>query len=210
MNGDDKANGYSAVLDNASIPIVGDPQTVNNTYIQQLTMSAKAAIDKAAEMGVTDPKRVGVAGHSYGGFMTANLLAHTDLFRAGIARSGAYNRTLTPFGFQNERRTLWEADETYLQMSPFMFADQIKEPVLLIHGEKDDNSGTFPIQSERMYQALRGNGGLVRYVTLPHEAHSYAARESLEHTLYEMITWFDKHVKNAPARGAATSDGRQN
>jgi len=188
--------GY-AVLDNASIPIVGDPQTVNNTYIQQLTTSAKAAIDKAVELGVTDPKRVGVAGHSYGGFMTANLLAHTDLFRAGIARSGAYNRTLTPFGFQNERRTLWEADETYLQMSPFMFADQIKEPVLLIHGEKDDNSGTFPIQSERMYQALRGNGGLVRYVTLPHEAHSYAARESIEHVLYEQITWFEKYVKDA-------------
>jgi dipeptidyl aminopeptidase/acylaminoacyl peptidase len=188
--------GY-AVLDNASIPIVGDPQTVNNTYIQQLTMSAKAAIDKAAEMGVTDPGRVGIAGHSYGGFMTANLLAHTDLFRAGIARSAAYNRTLTPFGFQNERRTLWEADETYLQMSPFMFADQIKEPVLLIHGEKDDNSGTFPIQSERMYQALRGNGAIARYVTLPHEAHGYAARESIEHVLYEQIMWFERYVKDA-------------
>jgi dipeptidyl aminopeptidase/acylaminoacyl peptidase len=193
--------GY-AVLDNASIPIVGDPQTVNNTYVQQLTMSAKAAIDKAVEMKVTDPNRVGVAGHSYGAFMTANLLAHTDLFRAGIARSGAYNRTLTPFGFQNERRTLWEADETYLQMSPFMFADQIKEPILLIHGEQDDNSGTFPIQSERMYQALRGNGGTVRYVTLPHEGHGYAARESVEHVLYEQLQWFEKYVRDAGSRSA--------
>jgi dipeptidyl aminopeptidase/acylaminoacyl peptidase len=198
--------GY-AVLDDASIPIIGDPQTVNNTYVQQLTASAKAAIDKAAEMGVTDPNRVGVAGHSYGAFMTANLLAQTDLFRAGIARSGAYNRTLTPFGFQNERRTLWEADETYLQMSPFMFADQIKEPILLIHGEADDNSGTFPIQSERMYQALRGNGATVRYVTLPHEAHGYAARESIEHVLYEQLAWFEKYVKDAGPRAAAA--GRQ-
>jgi dipeptidyl aminopeptidase/acylaminoacyl peptidase len=188
--------GY-AVLDNASIPIIGDPQTVNNTYVQQLTMSAKAAIDKAVEMKVADRNRVGVAGHSYGAFMTANLLAHTDLFRAGIARSGAYNRTLTPFGFQSERRTLWEADETYLQMSPFMFADQIKEPILLIHGEEDDNSGTFPIQSERLYQAVRGNGGTVRYVTLPHEAHGYAARETIEHVLYEQLTWFEKYVRDA-------------
>jgi dipeptidyl aminopeptidase/acylaminoacyl peptidase len=193
--------GY-AVLDNASIPIIGDPQTVNNTYVQQLTMSAKAAIDKAVEMKVTDPNRVGVAGHSYGAFMTANLLAHTDLFRAGIARSGAYNRTLTPFGFQSERRTLWEADETYLQMSPFMFADQIKEPILLIHGEQDDNSGTFPIQSERMYQALRGNGATVRYVTLPHEGHGYAARESVEHVLYEQLQWFEKYVRDAGSRSA--------
>jgi dipeptidyl aminopeptidase/acylaminoacyl peptidase len=193
--------GY-AVLDNASIPIIGDPQTVNNTYVQQLTMSAKAAIDKAVEMKVTDPNRVGVAGHSYGAFMTANLLAHTDLFRAGIARSGAYNRTLTPFGFQNERRTLWEADETYLQMSPFMFADQIKEPILLIHGEQDDNSGTFPIQSERMYQALRGNGGTVRYLTLPHEGHGYAARESVEHVLYEQLQWFEKYVRDAGSQSA--------
>jgi dipeptidyl aminopeptidase/acylaminoacyl peptidase len=191
--------GY-AVLDNASIPIIGDPQTVNNTYVQQLTMSAKAAIDKAVEMKVTDPNRVGVAGHSYGAFMTANLLAHTDLFRAGIARSGAYNRTLTPFGFQNERRTLWEADESYLQMSPFMFADQIKEPVLLIHGEQDENSGTFPIQSERMYQALRGNGGAVRYVTLPHEGHGYAARESIEHVLHEQLQWFERYVRDAGVR----------
>jgi dipeptidyl aminopeptidase/acylaminoacyl peptidase len=188
--------GY-AVLDDASMPVVGDPETVNNTYVEQITADAQAAIDKAVELGVTDPKRVGVGGHSYGAFMTANLLAHCDLFRAGIARSGAYNRTLTPFGFQSERRTLWEAPATYVKMSPFMFANQLKEPILLIHGEADNNSGTFPIQSERMYQALRGNGGNVRYVVLPHESHGYSARESVEHTLYEMIAWFDKHVKNA-------------
>ncbi|MCA1633393.1 MAG: prolyl oligopeptidase family serine peptidase [Acidobacteria bacterium] len=191
--------GY-AVLDNATMPIVGDPETMNNTYVEQITSSAKAAIDKAAEMGVTDPERVGVGGHSYGAFMTANLLAHTDLFRAGIARSGAYNRTLTPFGFQSERRTIWEAPEIYIKVSPFMNAHKINEPLLLIHGEADNNSGTFPVQSERMYQAMRGTGGTVRYVTLPLEAHGYAARESTEHTLFEMISWFDKHVKSAPPR----------
>lgn len=188
--------GY-AVLNNATIPIVGDPETVNNTYVEQLVAGAKAAIDKAAEMGVTDPKRVGVSGHSYGGFMTANLLAHSDLFRTGVARSGAYNRTLTPFGFQSERRTFWEARDTYMKMSPFTYADKIGEPILLIHGEADNNSGTFPVQSERLYQAIRGNGGTVRLVMLPHESHGYAAKESIEHTLWEMITWFDKYVKNA-------------
>ncbi len=196
--------GY-AILDNAAMPVIGDPDTVNNTYIEQVVSDAKAAIDKAVEIGVTDPDRVGVGGHSYGAFMTANLLAHSNLFRAGIARSGAYNRTLTPFGFQSERRTLWQAPDVYLQMSPFMHADKIKRPILLIHGEADDNQGTFPIQSERMYQAIRGNGGTVRYVTLPFEAHGYTARESVEHTLWEMIGWFDKYVKNV---GALTSSTR--
>jgi dipeptidyl aminopeptidase/acylaminoacyl peptidase len=196
--------GY-AILDNAAMPVVGSPQKVNDTYVEQIVMNAKAAIDKAAQLGVTDPERVGVGGHSYGAFMTANLLAHCDLFRAGIARSGAYNRTLTPFGFQNERRTLWQAPELYLKMSPFLYANKINEPILLIHGEADNNSGTFPIQSERMYQAIRGNKGTVRYVTLPHESHSYTARESVEHTLWEMLTWFDKYVKNAPPRPQAAS-----
>jgi dipeptidyl aminopeptidase/acylaminoacyl peptidase len=200
--------GY-AVLDNATMPVVGTPETVNNTYVEQIVMSAKAAIDKAVEMGVTDPDRVGVGGHSYGAFMTANLLAHSDLFRAGIARSGAYNRTLTPFGFQNERRTIWEAPDLYLKVSPFMFASKINEPLLMIHGEADDNTGTFPIQSERMYQALKGNGATVRLVMLPHEAHGYAGRESIEHVLYEMISWFDKYVKNAPARNKEATDERR-
>ncbi|HEX6043299.1 MAG TPA: prolyl oligopeptidase family serine peptidase [Pyrinomonadaceae bacterium] len=200
--------GY-AVLDNATMPVVGTPETVNNTYIEQITMSAKAAIDKATELGVTDPERVGVGGHSYGAFMTANLLAHTDLFRAGIARSGAYNRTLTPFGFQNERRTLWEAPDLYLKVSPFMYATKIKEPMLMIHGEADDNMGTFPIQSERMYQALKGSGATVRLVMLPHEAHGYAGRESIEHVLYEMISWFDKYVKNATPRNRDTTTSAQ-
>ena len=196
--------GY-AVLDSATMPVVGNPETVNNTYVEQIVMSAKAAIDKATEMGVTDPNRVGVGGHSYGAFMTANLLAHCDLFRAGIARSGAYNRSLTPFGFQSERRTFWEAPEMYIKVSPFVFANKIKDPILLIHGEADDNQGTFPIQSERMYQAIRGNGGTVRYVTLPLEAHGYAGRETIEHVLYEMIGWFDKYVKNAPPRKQQTA-----
>jgi dipeptidyl aminopeptidase/acylaminoacyl peptidase len=196
--------GY-AILDNAAMPVVGDPDTVNDTYIDQIVMDAKAAIDKASEMGVTDPDRVGVGGHSYGAFMTANLLAHSDLFRAGIARSGAYNRTLTPFGFQSERRTLWQAPELYLKMSPFMYANQIKQPILLIHGEADNNTGTFPVQSERMYQAIRGNGGTVRFVFLPDEAHGYSGRESVEHTLYEMVSWFDKYVKNAEPRVKAAA-----
>jgi dipeptidyl aminopeptidase/acylaminoacyl peptidase len=189
--------GY-AVLDGATMPVIGDPETVNNTYIEQIVSSARAAIDKAVELGVTDRNRVGVGGHSYGAFMTANLLAHSDLFQAGIARSGAYNRTLTPFGFQSERRTLWQARDMYQKVSPFLYADRIKKPLLLIHGEADDNPGTFPIQSERLYQAIRGNGGTVRFVSLPAEAHGYQARESIEHTLYEMIAWFDRYVKNAP------------
>jgi dipeptidyl aminopeptidase/acylaminoacyl peptidase len=191
--------GY-AVLDNVTMPVVGTPEKVNDTYVDQIVMSAQAAIDKAVEMGVTDRDRVGVGGHSYGAFMTANLLAHSDLFRAGIARSGAYNRTLTPFGFQSERRTIWEAPKMYLDVSPFMYADKINEPLLMTHGEADDNTGTFPIQSERMYQAIRGNGGTVRLVMLPLEAHGYSARETTEHVLYEMINWFDKYVKHAPPR----------
>ncbi|HKQ72853.1 MAG TPA: prolyl oligopeptidase family serine peptidase [Blastocatellia bacterium] len=186
--------GY-AVLDDASMPVIAPVEKMNDTYIEQVVASAEAAIDKAVEMGVTDRSRVGVGGHSYGAFMTANLLAHSDLFKAGIARSGAYNRTLTPFGFQSERRTFWEAPEMYFKVSPFMSANKLKEPILLIHGEADNNSGTHPIQSDRLYQALKGNGGNVRYVTLPLEAHGYAARESIEHTLWEMITWMDKYVK---------------
>ena len=194
--------GY-AVLDNATMPVIGDPETMNNTYVEQVVASAKAAVDKALEMGVTDPNRVGVGGHSYGAFMTANLLAHSNLFKAGVARSGAYNRTLTPFGFQSERRTFWEAPDMYLKISPFAFADKIKAPILLIHGEADDNTGTFPIQSERMYQAIKGNGGTVRYVTLPYEAHGYLGLESVEHVQWEMLQWFDKYVKNAPAAAAS-------
>lgn len=188
--------GY-AVLDDATMPVVGDPLTVNDTFVKQIVDSAKAAIDKGAELGVVDRDRVGVGGHSYGAFMTANLLAHSDVFRAGIARSGAYNRTLTPFGFQSERRTFWEAPELYAKVSPFFAANKINEPILLIHGEADNNQGTFPIQSERMFAAIRGNGGTARLVMLPLESHGYSAKESIEHTLFEMIDWFDKHVKSA-------------
>lgn len=187
-------HGY-AILDNAAMPVIGDPETVNNTYVQQIVMDAKAAIDKAVEMGVVDRDRVGVGGHSYGAFMTANLLAHSDLFHAGAAESGAYNRTLTPFGFQTERRTYWEAQDVYLRMSPFMIADKIKTPLLLIHGEADNNTGTFPIQSERLYQAIRGNGGTARLVMLPLESHGYGGRESVEHVLWEELNWFDRYLK---------------
>lgn len=187
--------GY-AILDNTSLPVIGDPDVVNNTFVDQIVSGAQSAIDKAVEMGVTDRNRVGVGGHSYGAFMTANLLAHSHLFRAGVAMSGAYNRTLTPFGFQEEQRTFWQARDTYVNMSPFAFADKLRTPILLVHGMADDNSGTFPIQSERMYQALRGNGNNVRYVQLPYEAHGYQAVESVEHVLWEMIAWFDKYVKD--------------
>jgi dipeptidyl aminopeptidase/acylaminoacyl peptidase len=188
--------GY-AVMDEVSMPIVGKPESANDTFIDQLVSTAEAAIDKACEVGPVDRTRIGVGGHSYGAFMTANLIAHCDLFRAGIARSGAYNRTLTPFGFQNERRTFWEAPDVYGKMSPFNNAQKVNEPLLMIHGQADSNPGTFPVQSERMYQAVRGNGGTVRLVLLPHEDHGYSARESIGHVLAEQIEWFDTHVKNA-------------
>ncbi len=189
-------NGY-AVMDNVSMPIVGTPETKNDTFVKQIVDASKAAIDKAVEMGVVDRDRIGVGGHSYGAFMTANLLAHSDMFRAGIARSGAYNRTLTPFGFQDEQRNFWEATKIYTDVSPFFYANKINEPILLIHGEADNNQGTYPIQSERLYAAISGNGGTARLVMLPLESHGYAARESTEHTLYEMAEWMDKYVKNA-------------
>lgn len=187
--------GY-AILNNTSIPIVGEGDAQpNDTYVQQLVASAEAAIDYAASLGVVDRTRVAVGGHSYGAFMTANLLAHSDLFKAGIARSGAYNRTLTPFGFQAEERTYWEAPDVYFQMSPFSFADKIREPLLLIHGEADNNSGTFPVQSERFYNALKGHGATARFVLLPYESHGYQAKESILHMLWEMDQWLEKYVK---------------
>jgi dipeptidyl aminopeptidase/acylaminoacyl peptidase len=192
--------GY-AVLDNTEMPIVsvGDKEP-NDNFIEQLQMNAEAAINKVAEMGIGDPNRVAVGGHSYGAFMTANLLAHTNLFKAGIARSGAYNRTLTPFGFQNEERTYWQAPEVYDRMSPFMYADKIKTPLLMIHGEADNNSGTFPIQSERLYNAIKGHGGTVRFVLLPYESHGYAAKENILHLLWEQDQWLEKWVKNGGAK----------
>jgi len=194
-------SGY-AILDNPTMPIVGPGETANDHYVEQLVSSADAAIDKVVEMGVGDRDRIGVGGHSYGAFMTANLLAHSRLFRAGFAESGAYNRSLTPFGFQSERRTFWEVPDLYAKMSPFWYANNVKDPILLMHGEADDNSGTFPIQSERFYMALKGQGATVRYVTLPFEAHGYAGRETLLHILAERISWFDKYVKNAPPRSS--------
>lgn len=190
--------GY-AVMDNASMPVVGDPETVNDTFVTQIVANARAAIEKADSMGVADPTRVAVGGHSYGAFMTANLLAHCPpgMFKAGLARSGAYNRTLTPFGFQSERRSFWEAPEVYMNLSPFTHADKIKTPLLMIHGQLDNNSGTFPMQSERLFQAIKGTGGTARLVMLPYESHGYAARESVMHVLAETIEWFDRYVRNA-------------
>jgi dipeptidyl aminopeptidase/acylaminoacyl peptidase len=195
--------GY-AVLENATIPIVGEGNAEpNDTYVEQLVASAKAAIDEGVRLGSVDRNRVAVMGHSYGAFMTANLLAHSDLFKAGIARSGAYNRTLTPFGFQNEDRTYWQAPEVYYKMSPFSYADKIKTPILLIHGEADNNTGTFPMQSERLFSAIKGAGGTVRFVLLPLESHGYAGRESVLHMFWEMNNWMNTYVKNAPSTASA-------
>jgi dipeptidyl aminopeptidase/acylaminoacyl peptidase len=189
--------GY-AVLADATMPVIGDPETMNDTYLEQITAAARAHIQALDEAGIIDPARVAVAGHSYGGFMTANLLAHTDLFAAGIARSGAYNRTLTPFGFQTERRSFWEAPTVYDQVSPFRYADRISAPLLLIHGAQDANSGTYPIQSQRLFDAIRGNGGTARLVVLPHESHAYLARESVLHVLAEQFSWLERWLGGAP------------
>ncbi len=189
--------GY-AVLHSPTMPIIGEgEQKPNDTYIEQLVTSAEAAVDYLVARGVSDRNRLAISGHSYGAFTAANLLAHSDLFQAGIARSGAYNRSLTPFGFQGEDRTFWDAPETYTQMSPFFAADQINEPLLLIHGADDSNSGTFPMQTERLYEAIRGLGGTARYVSLPMEGHSYRSREAVGHVLWEMVQWLDQHVKGA-------------
>jgi dipeptidyl aminopeptidase/acylaminoacyl peptidase len=193
--------GY-AVLYNAAMPVVGPTRTAYDTFIQQITANSKAAIDKAVALGVTDRDRVGIIGHSHGALMAANLLAWTDLFRAGVARSGAYNHTLRPFGFQNERRTLYQARKTYLKLSPLINADRIDEPLLLIHGEIDANPGTVTLQSRKLFDALRGLGARARLVILPFESHGYRARESTEHVLYETVTWLDRYLKNAPPRRA--------
>lgn len=194
-----------AVMEGATMPIIGEGnEEPNDSYIGQLVASAQAAVDEAVRRGVADRERVAIGGHSYGAFMTANLLAHSDIFRAGIARSGAYNRTLTPFGFQSEQRTFWQAPEIYFAMSPFMHAHKINEPILLTHGIADNNSGTFPIQSRRLYHALKGHGAIARLVMFPHESHGFRARASVLHTLWEMNEWLDKHVKHAEAREATT------
>ncbi|MDQ4079866.1 MAG: prolyl oligopeptidase family serine peptidase, partial [Gemmatimonadota bacterium] len=194
--------GYG-VLDDPAMPIVGEGTAQpNDTYIEQLVAGAKAAVDEIVRRGVADRDRIAIGGHSYGAFMTANLLAHSDLFRTGIARSGAYNRTLTPFGFQAEERDFWKAQDTYMKMSPFTYAHQINEPVLMIHGEADNNSGTFPVQSERMFAAIKGNGGVARFVLLPAESHGYRARESVGHVLWEMVTWLDRYVKDGKKTAA--------
>lgn len=187
-----------AVVENATMPIVGEGDAnPNDTFVEQLIMSAEAVLDELQQRGVGDPDRAAIGGHSYGAFMTANLLAHSRIFRAGIARSGAYNRTLTPFGFQAEPRNYWDASEIYLSMSPFMHADGIKDPILFIHGAEDNNSGTFPMQSERMYAAVSGLGGVARLVMLPEESHGYRSRESVLHMLYEQSEWIERYVKNA-------------
>ncbi len=197
--------GY-AILDNPAFPIVGEGKAQpNDTYVKQLVADASAAVDELVRRGVGDRDRMAVGGHSYGAFMTANLLAHSRLFRAGIARSGAYNRSLTPFGFQSEERNFWEATSTYVEMSPFMHAGTVDNPILLVHGMEDDNSGTYPIQSERFFAALEGLGKTVRLVRLPHEAHGYRARESILHMLWEIDCWLETNVKNAPPRVAASA-----
>ena len=197
--------GY-AVLDDPQMPIVGEgDQEPNDTFREQLVAGAEAAVAEVIRRGVAKAGHIAVGGHSYGAFMTAHLLAHTDLFAAGIARSGAYNRTLTPFGFQSEQRTLWQAPQIYAEISPFMHADKVDEPLLLIHGEADNNPGTFPMQSERFYNALKGHGATTRLVTLPLESHGYRARESILHVLWETHRWLEKYVAVDVAQDAGDS-----
>ena len=187
--------GY-AVLDDAAFPIIGEGKAEpNDTFIPQLLANGKAAIDAVDQLGYIDRKKVAVGGHSYGAFMTANLLTHGDDFACGVARSGAYNRTLTPFGFQSEQRNYWDVPEVYNTMSPFMHADQMKKPLLLIHGDADNNPGTFTLQTERYFQALKNLGAPVRMVLLPKESHGYAAKESILHTLWEQEQFLDKCLK---------------
>ncbi len=188
--------GY-AVVDMADMPIIGEgDEEPNDTFVEQLILNSEALIDHMVAAGIADRDRFGIGGHSYGAFMTANLLAHSDLFAAGIARSGAYNRTLTPFGFQSESRTYWKAKEVYDRMSPFTYADKIKLPLLITHGIDDENSGTFPVQSERLYAAIKGNGGTVRLVMFPHEFHGFRTRQSILHIFWEQDQWLEKYVKN--------------
>jgi dipeptidyl aminopeptidase/acylaminoacyl peptidase len=191
--------GY-VVLDDAQMPIIGHPETKNDTFIEQLVSGAKAAVDALKARDLIDPKRVGVIGHSYGAFMVAHLLTHSDLFAAGIAKSGAYNRTLTPFGFQGERRPFWKAKQTYIKLSPFFDAEQMKKPMLLMHGMADNNPGTFTLQTERYFDALKGQGATARMVLLPEEAHGYASIESIETVLAEIFNWYDKYLKNAETK----------
>ena len=188
--------GY-AVLDATTMPMIGDPETTYDTFVPQLVADAEAAVAKAVEIGVADPRRIGIIGHSHGGLMVGTLLAHTDLFRAGIARSGSYNKTMQPFGFQSERRSLFEARDAYVQASPTFVANRVNEPVLVLHGGADSNPGTLTIQSQVFFEAVRGSGGTARLVLLPFEDHGYRARETIEHVLWEQIRWFDEHVKNA-------------
>ena len=189
--------GY-ALLSGPGMPIVGVGETEpNDTYLEQLLESAEAAVDYLVSRGASDRDEIAIGGHSYGAFTTANLLAHSNLFCAGIACSGAYNRSLTPFGFQGEQRNFWEATETYMEMSPFISAQKINQPLLLIHGAADDNLGTYPIQSDRMYEAMKGLGGIVRYVSLPYEEHGYRSREAVNHVLWEMVRWLDTYVKRS-------------
>lgn len=188
--------GY-AVLDDASFPIIGEGSTEpNDTFISQLVANGEAAINAVNQLGYINPKKVAVGGHSYGAFMTANLLTHSNLFACGIARSGAYNRTLTPFGFQSEQRNYWEIPKIYNEMSPFMNAEKMKTPLLLVHGEADNNPGTFTLQTERYFQALKGLGAPVRMVLLPKESHGYAAKENIFHLLWEQDQFLEKHLKN--------------
>jgi dipeptidyl aminopeptidase/acylaminoacyl peptidase len=195
------------IVDDPNIPIIGEGDVQpNDTYVEQLVSGAQAAVDAVVGMGIADPDKLIIGGHSYGAFTTANLLAHSDLFRAGIARSGAYNRSLTPWGFQGEERSYWEGIDTYIEMSPFTHAGKIDEPLLLIHGADDSNSGTYPVQSERFFEALKGHGATVRWVELPYEDHGYRARESVGHVLWEMLEWSNTWVKEAGPREAAVAE----
>jgi dipeptidyl aminopeptidase/acylaminoacyl peptidase len=187
--------GYAVVEPDA--PIVGAPNRMNDNYVADLRNNLAAVIDELDRQGIIDRRRLGLGGHSYGAFGTVNAMVHTPFFKAGIAGDGNYNRTLTPNSFQSERRDLWEARETYLAMSPILYADRLTGALLLYHGIEDQNVGTDPINSVRLFHALQGMGKTVALYMYPYEDHGPATRETLLDLWGRWTAWLDLYVKNA-------------
>lgn len=186
--------GYAVVEPDA--PIVGAPGQWNNNYENDLRNNLAAVIDEVDRRGLVDRTRIGIGGHSYGAFSTVNAMVHTPFFKAGIAGDGNYNRTLTPLDFQSERRTFWEAKDTYLAMSPLLFANNMSGALLMYHGLGDQNVGTDPINSPRLFQALNGLGKTAAMYLYPFEDHGPATKETLLDLWGRWSAWLDKYVKN--------------
>lgn len=187
--------GYAVV--NFNPPIIGEQGRMNDNYVADLRMNLYAVIDELDRQGWIDRNRLGIGGHSYGAFSTANAMVHTPFFKAGIAGDGMYNRTLTPNGFQSERRDLWEGQDTYLEMSPMLHVDQMQGALLMYHGMEDQNVGTAPISSIRMMQALRAQGKNSSLFMYPYEDHGPATLETNLDLWARWTAWLHIYVKNA-------------